>query len=212
LPGVAVLGVIWGASAGPAGIGPLAAVVMSAIVWSGAGQFAALPLWREGIWIVALSVLLLSLRFSLMAASMAPRLAEARVPPLLRALLAYAVTDENYALAMTRRRDRLDPWYLLGAWAPLYLGWFIGTLVGVLIGAQVPSDWREPLEAIFPIVFLTLTVLVCTSPALTIVALLGGALSTLGSLFLPAGWNIILAGVLASALGPTLDARLRGSG
>ena len=85
-PGVLVLGAIWGASAGPAGIGPTMAVVMSALVWSGAGEFAALPLWREGVGIVALSVLLLSMRFSLMTTSMAPLLAEARVPRALRAL------------------------------------------------------------------------------------------------------------------------------
>jgi predicted branched-subunit amino acid permease len=39
---------ILGASTGSAGISAPAAVVMSVVVWSGAGQFAALPLWSEG--------------------------------------------------------------------------------------------------------------------------------------------------------------------
>jgi len=177
IPGVLVLGAIWGASAGPAGIGPLTAVVMSVIVWSGAGQFAALPLWREGVGIVAVSVLLLSMRFSLMTTSMAPLLAQARMPHALRALLAFTITDETYALTMTRRSGRIDPAYLFGAWLPLYLPWIGGTVLGVLMGAQVPIAWRTTLEAIFPIVFLTLTVLVCTSTTLAVVAGLGGALS-----------------------------------
>jgi predicted branched-subunit amino acid permease len=184
---------------------------MSILVWSGAGQFAALPLWREGVGIVAVSVLLLSLRFSLMATSLAPLLAEARVPRLMRALIAFTITDETYALSMTRRRGRIDPYYLIGAWLPLYVPWIVGTAIGVLMGEQVPAQWRGPLEAIFPIVFLTLTVLVCTSPVLAIVAVLGGALSVVFSLLLPAGWNVLLAGVLASAMGPLLADRMRSS-
>jgi predicted branched-subunit amino acid permease len=210
MPGVLILAAIWGASAGPAGIGPLTAVVMSAVVWSGAGQFASLPLWREGLGIVAVSVFLLSMRFSLMATSMAPLLAEARVPRLVRALIAFTITDETYALSMTRRgRGRIDPWYLIGAWLPLYVPWIGGTILGVLMGAQIPPEWRRPLEAIFPIVFLTLTVLVCTSPALAVVAVVGGALSVVFALVLPAGWNVLLAGLLASALGPLLQRRVR---
>jgi predicted branched-subunit amino acid permease len=110
---------------------------------------------------------------------------------------------------MTRRRGRLDPAYLIGAWLPLYIPWISGTVIGVLMGAQVPLAWRHPLEAIFPIVFLTLTVLVCTSPALAVVAVLGGVLSVLFALWLPVGWNVLAAGVLASAFGPAIEARLR---
>jgi len=186
------------------------AVVMSALVWSGAGQFAALPLWREGLGIVALSVLLLSMRFSLMTTSMAPLFADLHVPRALRALIAFTVTDETYALTMTRRDSgRIQPFYLIGAWLPLYVPWVAGTAVGVLMGAQIPTAWRTTLEAIFPIVFLTLTVLVCTSRTLAIVAVLGGALSVLFALVLPIGWNVLLAGVLASLAGPPLESRRR---
>jgi predicted branched-subunit amino acid permease len=209
VPGVLVLGAIWGASAGPAGIGQVTAVVMSAVVWSGAGQFAALPLWREGIGIVALSVLMLSLRFSLMAASMAPRLSAARVPTPLRGLLAFSITDETYALAMTRRASTFDVWYMIGAWIPVYVPWVVGTLVGVLLGAQVPDNWRNTLEGIFPIVFLTLTVLVCTTRVLALIAALGGVLSVVGALLLPSGWNVLVAGLVASACGPWLEDRLK---
>jgi hypothetical protein len=58
---------------------------------------------------------------------------------------------------------------------------------------------------VFPIVFLTLTVLVCINRALATVAVLGALLSVLGALVLPAGWNVILAGLVASAAGPFLE-------
>src|ERR1700730_10862773 len=101
-PSTLILGAIFGASTGSAGISPPAAVVMSAVVWSGAGQFAALPLWSEGGGVVVLSALALSLRFTLITASMAPMLVN--LPRGLRAALAYCVTDENYALAVTRQK------------------------------------------------------------------------------------------------------------
>jgi predicted branched-subunit amino acid permease len=127
------------------------------------------------------------------------------VPRWLRAMLAYCVTDENYALAVTRQRGRLEPGYLLGSWIPLYAAWVIGTVVGVLLGAQTPEQWVAPLKAVFPIVFLVLTVLLCTELSLAVIAVLGGALSVMGAVYLPNGWNIIAAGVLASLAGLQLE-------
>jgi branched chain amino acid efflux pump len=200
---VLALGAIFGTSTGAVGLSPVAAVVMSAVVWSGAGQFAALPLWPQGGTIVILSTLALSLRFALITTSMAPLLASRS--RWLRLALAYTVTDENYALAMTRRGGVLEPGYLFGSWLALYFAWLIGTGVGVLVGAQVPPAWVGPLEQVFPLVFLVLTVLLCTSVRLALVACLGAALSVLGASVLPNGWNVIVAGVLASLAGPLLE-------
>src|SRR6202171_2070704 len=198
-PSTLILGAIFGASTGPAGISAPAAILMSTVVWSGAGQFAALPLWSEGGGIVVLSSLALSLRFTLITASMAPMLVNR--PRWLRAALAYCVTDENSALAVTRQKGVLQPGYLVGSWIPLYAGWVIGTLVGVLLGAGVPPDWVGPLKAGFPLVFLVLTVLLCTSIPLALVAVLGGVLSVIGAVYLPTGWNIVCAGALVARRG-----------
>jgi predicted branched-subunit amino acid permease len=209
VPSTLILGAIFGASTGPAGITGGAAVFMSALVWSGAGQFAALPLWPEGGGVVILSTLALSLRFTLITASMAPLLVG--VPRWLRGALAYCVTDENYALAVTRRSGVLQPGYLIGSWIPLYAAWVIGTLLGVVVGAQVPPEWVGPLKAVFPLVFLVLTVLLCTSIPLALVAVLGGILSIVASVYLPPGWNIVTAGLLASLVGIPLERLLQRS-
>jgi predicted branched-subunit amino acid permease len=209
LPSTFILGAIFGASTGPAGISPPAAILMSAVVWSGAGQFAALPLWPEGGGVVILSALALSLRFSLITASMAPMLVHQS--RWLRAALAYCVTDENYALAVTRQSGKLEPGYLFGSWIPLYAGWVVGTIIGVAMGAQVPQEWIAPLKAVFPLVFLVLTVLLCTSIPLAVVAVLGAALSVVGAAFLPGGWNIVCAGLLASLAGLPIERALRRS-
>jgi predicted branched-subunit amino acid permease len=207
VPSTLVLGLVFGASAGPAGIVGPTAIVMSALVWSGAGQFAALPLWPEGGSVIVLSTLALSLRFMLITASMAPLLMDK--PRWLRAALAYCITDENYALAVTRRQGALEPGYLFGSWIPLYGVWIVGTVLGVVLGAQVPPEWVGPLKQVFPLVFLVLTVLVCTSVPLALVAVLGGGLSVVGALYLPPGWNVVLAGALASLVGIPLERLLR---
>ena len=209
-PSVLALGAIFGASAGPAGIGPWAAVLMSALVFSGAGQFAALPLWPQGGPVVILSTLALSLRFMLITTSLAPLLVGR--PRWLRIALAYAVTDENYALAVTRTGGKLEPPYLVGSWVVLYGAWLVGTIAGVLLGAQVPPSWVDPLRTVFPLVFLVLTILLCTSVRLALVAGLAAALSVAGTLVLPNGWNVIVAGLLASLLGLASERLLGGAG
>jgi predicted branched-subunit amino acid permease len=206
-PSTLLLGAIFGASTGSVGISAPAAVVMSAVVWSGAGQFAALPLWSDGGGVVVLSALALSLRFTLITASMAPLLVGR--PRWLRAALAFCVTDENYALAVTQQRSVLHPGYLFGSWMPLYASWVIGTIVGVVLGAGVPAEWIGPLKAVFPLVFLVLTVLLCTSVPLALVAVLGGLLSVALAMYLPSGWNIVSAGLLASLAGVPLERLLR---
>jgi len=203
VPSTLLLGAIFGASTGAVGISAPAAVVMSVVVWSGAGQFAALPLWSEGGGVVVLSALALSLRVTLITASMAPMLVGR--PRWLRAALAFCVTDENYALAVTQQRSVLHPGYLFGSWLPLYGSWVIGTIVGVVLGAGVPAEWIGPLKAVFPLVFLVLTVLLCTSVALALVAVLGGVLSIAFAMYLPNGWNIVSAGLIASLVGIPLE-------
>ncbi len=154
-----------------------------------------------------MSALALSLRFTLITASIAPLLVHRSHR--LRAFLAYCVTDENYASAVTRRQGGLSPGYLVGSWMPPYLAWVIGTAAGVLLGAQVPTDWVAPLKAVFPLVFLVLTALLRTSVPLALVAMLGGVLSVGGAVYLPAGWNVVCAGLLASLVGLPLERALR---
>ncbi len=208
VPSVLVLGAIFGASSGSVGLDGATSVVMSATVFSGASQFAALPLWAQGRWVVLLTTLALSLRFSLMAASLAPELAGR--PVWQRALLAFALTDENYALGVTRRSGRPEPAYLVGSWVALYVAWLAGTIVGVAFGVLVPAGWERPLQAVFPMVFLVLTVLLCRTAPLALVAVLGGALAIVGASMLPTGWHVIVAGFLASLAGPWLERRLGG--
>lgn len=74
-----------------------------------------------------------------------------------------------------------------------------------VLGAQIPVAWHAPLEAVFPMVFLSLTVLVCTSLPHTLVAILSSVLSLATSSVLPLGWSVLVAGLSASLDGPALE-------
>jgi AzlC protein len=72
VPSTLLLGLVFGAGAEAVGIGKGAALAMSAFVFSGSAQFAALPLWQASGTVIVLSALVLSLRFSFITAAVAP--------------------------------------------------------------------------------------------------------------------------------------------
>src|SRR4029453_8168670 len=69
---VLVYGTVFGGLAAQAGLSPLEAVLMSALVFAGGAQFIALELWQAPLPIVALvlTTLVVNLRFLLMGASL----------------------------------------------------------------------------------------------------------------------------------------------
>ncbi|MGE5549388.1 MAG: AzlC family ABC transporter permease [Bacteroidota bacterium] len=149
LLGVMPFGMIYGALALGAGLKALAAQAMSSVVFAGSAQFITVQLIRAGVpaAVIVLTVFVVNLRHALYSASVAPHLKP--LNPLWKCLLAYLLTDEAYAVAITRynREDaRLAPppyahWYFLGAGITLWSSWQLSTAVGIFLGAQIPAGW-----------------------------------------------------------------------
>jgi 4-azaleucine resistance transporter AzlC len=153
--GVAALlvGVSFGVLAEPV-MGAAAAIVMSAIVFAGSSQFAALAVLASGGGAVAAIVAgaLLNARFLAMGIALAPSL---RGGPLRRALEGQAVVDASWALA-NRGEGRFDRDLLVGATLAQYPFWVIGTAIGALGGDLLDDPRTLGLDAIFPAFFLAL--------------------------------------------------------
>jgi predicted branched-subunit amino acid permease len=166
---IAVYGTIFGVVARPA-VGPWGAVAMSALVFSGALQFTAVALAATGVGLAAilLAVCGLNARHVLLGAILRPRVGGST---LRRALLSWFLVDESFGLAMTSPADAGRPLLLSGAIA--YVLWLLGTGVGVL-GANLQA-LQGPAEAAFPVLFIGLTALVCTSRSLLARAIISGA-------------------------------------
>ena len=106
--GVIPFGMIYGVLAMGAGLPASAAMAMSSIVFAGSAQFVAAQLFRSGTpgLVIVLTAFVVNLRHMLYSASVAPT---SRISPQWKWLLAYLLTDEAYAVAITRyNRTRLQ--------------------------------------------------------------------------------------------------------
>ncbi|HSB21398.1 MAG TPA: AzlC family ABC transporter permease [Anaeromyxobacteraceae bacterium] len=162
LLGVVPFGMIYGVLALGAGFSRLAAQSMSSVVFAGSAQLITAQLWREAApgAVIVLTVFVVNLRHALYSASVAPYLRH--LGPPWKGILAYLLTDEAYAVAVTRYirdGDRADVspfrhWYFLGAGLTLWASWQLSTAAGVFLGGVVPRSWS--LDFTLPLTFIAL--------------------------------------------------------
>jgi len=153
---VFVFAVSFGVLAITARIPGWAAVLMSALVFAGSAQFAALGVLTAGGGVVTAMLTggMLNLRYIATGIAVARSLPGG---PLRRALLGQLVVDESYAMAAgARERGRPDRRTLLITGASLYAVWVLGTLVGTLLGPVLGDPRRLGLDAAFPALFTAL--------------------------------------------------------
>lgn len=148
-----VVGISFGVLAEPV-MGAAAAIAMSAFVFAGAAQFAALSVLAAGGGAVPaiLAGILLNLRFLPMAVAIAPWVGGS---VLRRAAYGSAIVDASWALS-SRGGGRFDPQVMVGATLPQYPLWLAGTALGALGGDLIGDPSRLGLDAVFPAFFLGL--------------------------------------------------------
>lgn len=160
LLGVVPFGLIFGALAINAGLSATAAQSMSVVMLAGSAQFIAVQMIGAGASaLVILAVVgVVNLRHALYSASLAPHLRDLSYP--WKLLLAYLLTDEAYAVAITHYSRPGDypyrHWYHLGAGLTLWITWQASTALGILAGSRLPPDW--PLSFALPLTFIALVV------------------------------------------------------
>jgi len=156
--GLIPFGIVCGVGAISAGASPVAALAMSMIVFSGAAQIIAAQLLAAGapLAVIVLSCFVVSLRFLMYSAAMAPYLKP--VDQRWRHLVAFLLTDQAFASAIRRFREspdlRANVSYFVGGGAVLWLAWQIATIAGILAGAVIPPSWQ--LEFVVPLCFLAI--------------------------------------------------------
>lgn len=174
--GIVPFGFVAGAAAVEADFGVAGAMGFSIIVFAGASQLAAIDLLSSGsaVVVAVATAWLINLRFVMYSASLAPWLSHVRLGR--RAFAAYVLTDQAYALSLTRYAkggpldERLR--YYLGVALPLWVTWQATTLLGALVGPAIPED--VPLEFAIPLCFLVLLVPVVQDHPGIVAAVVGG--------------------------------------
>lgn len=129
----------FGMMAQQAGVPANIAVLMSLTNVTSAGQFAGLNLivasapYME----IAITTLIINLRYCLMSLSLTQRLAE-HITVLDRIWMSFGITDEIFAIAVTREQ-KISRAYFFGLFLTPYLGWALGTWCGASVSSLLPQ-------------------------------------------------------------------------
>ena len=204
LLGILPFALVFGIAAEGAGLTAGQAIAMSAAVFAGTAQLAAVELLGDAapLAVVIATAVVINLRMLMYSASIAPHLASYHRRT--RAYLAYFLTDHVYAMSIAEYvdddRDRDKRWYYLGLGLSIWLVWIAGTVAGILFSAGVPPAWQ--LEFVIPLVFLAILVPAMNDRPQVLAALVSAAVAV-GALTagIPAGLELMVAAVVGIAAG-----------
>lgn len=162
LVAAAPFGIVYGALAQTNGLSVFATLGMSLFVFAGSSQFVAVTLIGAGaaVPIIVLTVFVVNLRHMLYAVSMMPIVAE--IPQKLRALMGFLLTDEAYATLSSRLihepKFPLFHCYYLGAAFGMYFTWQCCTILGIILGQEIPDLTKWGLDIAMVVAFVGIVV------------------------------------------------------
>ena len=187
-------GLSFGALAVAAGVSVPQACAMSALMFTGASQFAFVGLVGGGAAAAAATAVLLGVRNGLYGLRLAELL---RVRGPRRALAAQLVIDESTAMAVAREPGRAAR---LGFWATgaaVFLCWNLSTLLGALAGDALSDPRVLGLDAAAPAAFVALLAPRLDSREPRVVAALAACAALISVSFVPAGVPVLVAAAVA---------------
>lgn len=195
LPANIPFGFVVGAAAVQVGFSEVQAVAMSAFVFGGASQLAAIELLDTGspLAIVVLTAVVVNLRYTMYSAAIAPHFR--RLSERWRLVCAQLLVDTSFAIAVTEYErdedtDRLA--YYLGAALGIYVSFVAGTAAGAVLGDTIPRGFQ--LDFAVPLLFLALLVPSVKGKPTASAAVVGGVVAVVA---VDAPMNV---GIIAAAL------------
>ena len=205
LLGTVPYALVMGVAAASAGLTPAQAAGLSAFVFAGLSQLAAVDLVDQGasVAVVIATALIINVRFTMYSASIAPHME--RLGRLWRWLCPFFLIGPVYAVALAAyeagRPDHYG-WYMMGLGLPSWVAWVVGTVVGMLVGAGIPAEWQ--LDFAVPLVFIAIVTQFIDDLGTVAAAVVAGGVSV-GVVGLPFGTGLILAGVVGILAGTVVE-------
>ncbi|MCR4955777.1 MAG: AzlC family ABC transporter permease [Lachnospiraceae bacterium] len=116
------------------------ATLISLTCLTSAGQFAGIGTMAAGgsLLEMAVSQLVINLRYGLMGVSLSQNVTK-KVSGISRWILAYGITDEIFAVAISKTY-KIGRGYLVGLYVLPVMGWTLGTMGGALLGSVLPQN------------------------------------------------------------------------
>ncbi len=202
------------------GLSVAEAVLISAFNLTSAGQLAAVPIIAGGGRFIelALTQLVINLRYALMSVSLSQRLGPS-VRPGDRFAMAFANTDEIFAMAHSKE-EPVGRRYFYGLMITPFFGWTLGTLAGSVAGNILPEVIVSALGIAIYAMFIAVFVPASREDRKTALCVLVSIGLSCAFYFIPglnkmpSGFVIIICATLASAafalLAPIPDGEVSG--
>ncbi len=194
-------GMVYGAIAVGSGFSLAETMGLTASVFAGASQLAALQLLGTGapLWSVLLTVAALNFRHVLYSAAIGRHLT--RFSGVEKAAAFFFLVDPMFGAAESRsERHRLTKTFYFTYAIALYCGWVLSSLIGALFGALIEDPKTYGLDFILPVYFLALLMTFRGRDQFYPVALASAVVSIFVYLTVGAPWHVTAGGVAGIAV------------
>lgn len=195
-------GIAFGVAAIESGMSVAQAITMSAFIFAGASQFAALDLWQGPLPYLSLALVVLAVnaRHLILGAAISPFVNQ--LPPGRWFLALCMLSDVNFAdsYKLMKSGER-DAGLILGGGLLMWGTWCVATAVGVFAGAVVSNLDRFGVDVVMAAFFGALTVGSVSSWRTGVPVLAACVVALVTLPILPAGWNIIAAALAGGLVG-----------
>ena len=197
-----VLGMACGMLGEKAGLNPFHMFIMSVLAFAGSSQFIgiAMMLQSASYISIALTILMVNLRYSLFTSTLAPLVA--RKSGLSTTLFSYGTTDETFALNLSSFQDEEEHWTheeALGLDLLSMVVWAIANAFGCYASRLVHLD-LSLVSYILTAMFLGIWSNYLKNRTMIITGLAAGVLAVLLSQVVPYKLHIVLASLIPSGL------------
>lgn len=206
---VLIFGAAFGLAAVQAGMQHWEAMLMSAFVFAGVAQFAALDIWGAHVPIVslALTVFAINARHILMGASLYPWLMH--MPAKSRYGVMVLASDVNWTMALQAfNQSRSGLGILLGGGMALWVFWALGTWTGLMFGSVISNSRAWGLDMVMGCFLWAMTLSGPRTPRIFVIWLTAAVAAMLAHHFFPINVHVIagaLAGGVVGAMRPEED-------
>ena len=175
--------------------------------FTGTGQFAGMDLIASAGSVIELiaTMLVINARYALMGVSLSQKL-DGKTTIWQRLLIAFGLTDENYAVAMRKPRDVTFE-YFMGVSTVSFSGWVLGTLLGALAGHILPQSLLSAFGIALYGMFIAIVIPPCRISKAVATVVLSAIVMSCIFYYVPvlnslsSGWSIIICGIASSLIG-----------
>lgn len=198
--GYVPIGLALGVIAQKAGLRPVHVGLMSILVFAGSAQFIAVSMLvsNAGLLPVIVTTFVVNIRHLLMSSSLAVHLRD--VPRIPLSFFAYGVTDESFAVNISRFRS--GEWSLQQAMVVntiANLTWISSTIIGCYAGALIPAG-AFGIDYALTAMFICLLIMQIRSRFHIFAALISGVLAVILSLAMESNLYVVFASVIAASV------------